>query len=152
MRGSHITKEEGMRYLSVVALVLGFAAVAAAQDVSHFEVGHLEPVSGSHTFEALEGQEVVIEVRSEEFDTLLTVRAPTGEEFENDDFDDTNSQVTFTAGETGTYEVVVESYSGGGGAYTVSIETSRPYWASQLDDLIRRLRRLEDLYEVAAEQ
>lgn len=141
-----------MRYLSVVALVLGFAAVATAQDVSHFEVGHLEPVSGSHTFEALEGQEVVVEVRSEEFDTLLTVRAPTGEEFENDDFDDTNSQVTFTAGETGTYEVVVENYSGGGGAYTVSIETSRPYWASQLDDLIRRLRRLEDLYELAAEQ
>ena len=141
-----------MRYLSVVALVLGFTTMAAAQGVSHFEVGHLEPVLQSHTFEALEGEEVVVEVRSAEFDTLLTVRAPTGEEFENDDFDDTNSQVTFTAGETGTYEVIVESYSRGGGAYTVSIETSRPYWASQLEELIRRLRRLEDLHERAAEQ
>ena len=139
-----------MRYLSVVVLVLGFTAVAVAQDVSHFEVGHLEPVSQSHAFEALEGQEVVVELRSEEFDTFLTVRAPTGEEFENDDFEGTNSQVTFTAGETGTYEVIVESFSGGG-AYTVSIESSRPYWADQIDELIRRLRRLEDLHELAAD-
>ena len=140
-----------MRYLSVVALVLGFTAAAFAQDVSHFEVGRLEPVSQSHAFEALEGQEVVVELRSEEFDTFLTVRTPSGEEFENDDSDDTNSRVTFTAGETGTHEVIVKSFSSGGGAYTVSIESSRPYWASQIDDLIRRLRRLEDLHELAAD-
>ena len=140
-----------MRYLSVVALVLGFTAAAVAQDVSHFEVGRLEPVSQSHAFEALEGQEVVVELRSEEFDTFLTVRTPSGEEFENDDFDDTNSRVTFTAGETGTHEVIVKSFSSGGGTYTVSIESSRPYWASQLDELIRRLRRLEDLHELAAD-
>ena len=129
VRGSRTTLAEGMRYLSVVASVLGFTAVAAAQGVSHFEVGHLAPVSRSHTFEALEGQEVVVEVRSEEFDTLLTVRAPTGEEFENDDFDDTNSQVTFSAGETGTYEVVVESFSGGRCDRTFQSGSAPSLWA-----------------------
>ena len=141
-----------MRYLSVIALVLGFADVVLAQGVSRREFGYLEPVTAAYTFEATEGEEVVVDLRSEEFDTLLTVRAPSGEEFENDDFDETNSQVTFTAEETGMYEVIVKGYnSDAGGAYSVSIETSRPYWDRQLDEVIRRLQRLEDLHELAPE-
>ena len=142
-----------MRYLSVMALVLGFANVVRAQGVSRVEYGYLEPADAAYTFEADEGEEVEVELRSEEFDTLLTVRAPSGEEFENDDFDDTNSQVTFTAEETGMHEVIVKGYnSDAGGAYSVSIETSRPYWERQFDVVIRRLRRLEDLHELAPER
>ena len=116
------------------------------------EYGYLEPATAAYTFEANEGEEVEVELRSEEFNTLLTVRAPSGDEFENDDFDETNSEVTFTAEKTGMYEVIVKGYnSDAGGAYSVSIETSRPYWERQLDALIRRLQRLEDLHEFAPE-
>ena len=137
-----------MRYLIVMALVLGFAAAGHAQGVSLLEYGYLEPAAAAYTFEAMEGEEVVVELRSEEFDTMLVVRSPSGEEYENDDFDETNSQVTFTAEETGTYEVFVRGFSGGSGSYSVSIESSRPYWERQLDELIRRLRRLEELHEL----
>lgn len=140
-----------MRYLVVMALVLWFAAVGLAQGVSLLEYGYLEPPAAAYTFEAMEGEEVVVELRSEEFDTLLVVRSPSGQEFENDDFDETNSQVTFTAEEAGTYEVFVEGFSGGSGSYSVSIESSRPYWERKLDEIIRRLERLEELNELDPE-
>ena len=140
-----------MRYLSAIALVLGFADVVLAQGVSRVEYGYLEPATAAYTFDATEGEDVVVELRSEEFDTLLTVRAPSGEEFDNDDFDETNSQVTFTAEETGMYEVFVRAFGDGSGSYSVSIESSRPYRERQLDELIRRLRRLEELHELDPE-
>ena len=140
-----------MRHLIAMALVLGFASVGLAQGVSLLEYGYLEPATAAYTFEAMEGEEVVVELRSEEFDTLLMVRSPAGEEYENDDFDETNSQVTFTAEETGTYEVFVRGFSGGSGSYSVSIESSRPYWERQLDEIIRRLERLEELHRLDAE-
>jgi hypothetical protein len=59
--------------------------------------------------------------------------------------------VTFTAEEAGTYEVFVRGFGDGFGSYSVSIESSRPYWERILDEIIRRLERLEELNELDPE-
>jgi hypothetical protein len=64
------------------------------------------------TFEGRAGAFAVIELRSETFDPYLIVRAPSGEQLENDDFegDASRSVVAFRIQESGTYTVGVTSY------------------------------------------
>ncbi|MDC0598381.1 hypothetical protein OAP18_00860 [Gammaproteobacteria bacterium] len=80
----------------------------------------------SYSYSWNEGQSLVIDLRSDDFDTYLTVMSPSGESFVNDDFqDDTaRSLLALSLSESGEYQVLVSSYeSEEGGAYTFGIDT-----------------------------
>ena len=82
--------------------------------------------SDSYTFIADRGDSTIIDLRSGEFDTFLTVRAPNGEEFSNDDYESSfdRSLVSIPRTETGIYEVIVSSFAQGeSGGYTLEIST-----------------------------
>lgn len=77
-----------------------------------------------YTFDARAGEQFVIDLRSEDFDTYLIVRAPNGEEFTNDDFESSLSRslLTLNAPAAGRYQVFVSSYEADEtGAYTLNI-------------------------------
>ena len=65
--------------------------------------------SDSYSFIADRGDSTIIDLRSGEFDTFLTILGPNGEEFSNDDYAESfdRSLVSIPRTETGTYEVIV---------------------------------------------
>ena len=77
-----------------------------------------------YTFEAQEGRRLRVTAESQFFDTLLTVIAPNGSRFEDDDgAGGTDSLIDMQAPVTGTYELLVSSFSTAGmGPYTVEFE------------------------------
>ncbi|PCI73832.1 MAG: hypothetical protein COB20_15775 [SAR86 cluster bacterium] len=82
--------------------------------------------SDSYTFIADRGDSTIVDLRSGEFDTFLTVRAPNGEEFTNDDYEASfdRSLVSIPRTETGVYEVIVSSYAEAEtGGYTLEFTT-----------------------------
>ncbi len=92
---------------------------ARAADDSHYDL---------YTFTATAGQQVVITLASEDFDTYLSVGTMSDDAFvsidSNDDGPDmgTDSQITFTAPRSGTFVVRANSLSGGEtGRYTLSL-------------------------------
>jgi hypothetical protein len=77
-----------------------------------------------YTFTASSGERAVVDVRSSEFDPYLFVRAPSGEQFDNDDFegDANRSLLSLDLSESGEYRVTVTSYDKGEtGGYTLSM-------------------------------
>ena len=79
-----------------------------------------------YTVEAAAGQTITVDLTSSDFDTYVILRAPSGEQFDNDDLDsDTeHSQLVQRAGEAGTWRVIATSYEEGeGGAYRLAIRT-----------------------------
>ncbi len=100
-----------------------------AVERSRLEAGDDTLASGeyrdSFTFEGLNGQQAVIDLRSTDFDPYLIVVAPSGEQFDNDDYegDIARSLLALDLSERGTYEVIVTSYAKGEtGAYTLQID------------------------------
>lgn len=74
--------------------------------------------------EAKAGQRIVVDLRSDEFDTLLRVKAPGGEEEENDDYglETGHSHVEMIALEDGVYAIQVTSFDPGSeGGYVLQI-------------------------------
>ena len=62
-------------------------------------------------FSGLVGQDVVVEVRSPDFDTYLIVHSPSGERFTNDDYGGTDrSRLSLRLDEAGEYQILVSSY------------------------------------------
>ena len=114
-----------------IRLLPGFAVVLSGR----FERGNLRAgddtgangsYNDSYTFVADRGDSTIIDLRSGEFDTFLTVRAPNGEEFSNDDYESSfdRSLVSIPRTETGIYEVIVSSFAQGeSGGYTLEIST-----------------------------
>ncbi len=78
----------------------------------------------SYAFEGRPGQRVHIDLRSNDFDTYLILKDPAGEQQENDDFESTSrSVIDADLSESGTYRVLVTSYSEGEtGSYTLEID------------------------------
>ncbi len=77
------------------------------------------------TFEGRSGQEAIIDLRSSDFDPYVIVSTPSGEQFDNDDYEgDTNrSLISLVLEESGTYEVLVTSYEAGeSGGYTLQMD------------------------------
>ena len=78
-----------------------------------------------HPFEAQAGQAVVVDLRSTDFDTFLTVISPSGNAWRNDDHEGSKnvSRVETTADETGVWMAAVTSYQPGEtGAYAVQVQ------------------------------
>lgn len=76
----------------------------------------------AHGFEASEGQMVTITLNSVAFDPYLTAISPSGEVFENDDFNGPGSKLELLTEEAGDFEVQASSYGGSTGSYTLTIE------------------------------
>lgn len=81
----------------------------------------------AYTFEAQEGQLITVTMTSDAFDTYLIVQSPGGERTMNDDAGGSDrSQVDMVASEGGTWTVVATSFSSGEvGPYEVVIETGK---------------------------
>ena len=78
----------------------------------------------THEFVGRPGQRVRVDLRSDDFDTYLILKDPNGEQQENDDFEGTSrSVIDADITESGTYRVLVTSYSEGEtGSYTLAID------------------------------
>ena len=124
-----------------------FFETATIEDVTACLDAGADPMAGSSSLEAGElgsgdtirsngayedgysyvgraGQEVVVELRSSDFDTYLIVESPSGERFVNDDYqgDTGRSLLSLSLDETGEYRFLVSSFSSGGsGPYTLHI-------------------------------
>jgi len=96
-------------------------AVTAAGAGPRFEQGRLAAgddtlSSGEYadvyTFDGRRGEQVVVDLRSQEFDPYLIVRAPGGERQENDDHegDASRSLISLSLTEDGSYMIIVTSY------------------------------------------
>ncbi|HEX8385042.1 MAG TPA: PPC domain-containing protein [Rubricoccaceae bacterium] len=117
--------------LATLALVLVSTAASAQTHTGALEAGDLTLGSGefvdSYTVEAVPGQTIAADLTSAEFDTYLIVRAPSGSQEDNDDYEGTtgHSHLDVTATERGTYTVAVTSYQGGEtGRYRLDLQVS----------------------------
>jgi hypothetical protein len=107
--------------------------VGNAEDVdferNRLEAGDETLSSGEYrddfTFDGQAGQQAIIDLRSTDFDPYLIVSTPSGEQFDNDDYegDIARSLLALDLSESGTYEVIVTSYAEGEtGAYTLQMD------------------------------
>jgi hypothetical protein len=107
--------------------------VAAGGAEPRYERGRLERgdatlASGEfvdeYAVEGRAGQPLVLDLRSGEFDPYLILKAPSGEQLDNDDHegDRTRALISTTLAETGPYRVLVTSYRPGeSGGYDLAI-------------------------------
>jgi len=83
-----------------------------------------------HTFEGRAGQTVIISLESTQFDTYLLLLSPRGDVIaQNDDVSqgNLNSAIAITLPETGTYQVIANSYdSTGRGNYRLTVRLGQP--------------------------
>lgn len=91
--------------------------------------GRLEPMQAEYTFQGRRGQSVAVTMSSADFDTVLSLVDPRGEEIGyNDDFGRSlNSTIVMTLPADGTYKVVARSFSGTGGNYSVAVRPATRY-------------------------
>lgn len=100
-----------------------------------------------YTFVGSPGQRAVIDLRSSDFDPYLFVNSPSGEQFDNDDFegDATRSLLSLALTENGEYRVTVTSYrKGETGRYTLSMDVGRDASLSARMEHAGRLERGDD--------
>ncbi|MEM1128166.1 MAG: hypothetical protein AAGI71_16085 [Bacteroidota bacterium] len=107
------------------------------------------------------GQITTIEMRSNDFDTYLIVRSPSGFTYENDDFqgDSSVSQVDLVADEAGTWTIWATAYSPDlTGTYTMNVTAGAvaemETWEGRLDPRDRQTVKGEyvDTYEIELDQ
>mgnify|MGYP006273466729 CR=1 FL=1 len=101
-----------------------------------------------YAFDGRAGDEVLIALRSEEFDTYLMVEAPTGVVYSDDDGGTgRNSALRLDLPVSGTYYLYVSSFSGGSsGAFSLELVTSE---GSALSDVGRGPAAVADEAEAA---
>ncbi|WP_339929691.1 caspase family protein [uncultured Brevundimonas sp.] len=80
----------------------------------------------TYSFAGRRGQRVAVELTSSAFDAYTILRAPSGEQTDNDDGEDgTDSRLDTVLSEDGDYEVMVTSYAAGEtGSYRFSVSPS----------------------------
>jgi len=108
--------------------VLGVAAQANAQTILE-EQGTIEPAVREYPLTMEAGDVVAIIMTSEDFDTVLTLVGPDGEEVAfNDDYGGTlNSRIVYTADAGGDYTIVTKSYDGQGGDFNIEVRPATEY-------------------------
>ena len=75
------------------------------------------------------GQQITVEVASSEFDPYIILKSPSGQQFENDDWNGSRSiaRIVHDDAEEGQWEILATSYrSGVTGAYSVTLSTAFP--------------------------
>ena len=120
--------------VAVIAIITGsigvslLGASARAEDILQKQ-GSLAPMRDEYSFEGESGQTVTITMASEEFDTLLILLDPEGEEIAvNDDYGGTlNSTIVTTLPASGAYTVLAGSYSGQGGEYDFAVRPATEF-------------------------
>ncbi|HUQ53237.1 MAG TPA: pre-peptidase C-terminal domain-containing protein [Gammaproteobacteria bacterium] len=98
----------------------------------------------AYTFTGSTGQRAVVDLRSGDFDPYVFVRAPSGKQFDNDDFegDANRSLLALDLTESGEYKVTVTTYKKDEtGGYTLSIDVGS---SSSIASRIDRNGRLEN--------
>jgi tetratricopeptide (TPR) repeat protein len=108
--------------------LVGITSEANAQTILE-EQGTIEPASREYPLELETGDVVAIIMTSEDFDTVLTLLGPDGEEVAfNDDFGGTlNSQIIYSAPTAGSYTVVTKSFDGEGGDFDIEVRPATEY-------------------------
>lgn len=150
----------------------GAGVIAPAQAARQQGSGSLQPgdetlqtgeYADSITFQGQPGQRIRIDLTSDDFDTYLMLRAPSGDQLDNDDFSgqQNRSVIETTLSESGEYRVIVTSYAtnetgdyeitidlGAGGAAGSSDLTSGSRIEGELaaGDSVIEGGRLADLY------
>lgn len=107
----------------VVAHKAAFAQALLQQE------GSLAPMEDTYTFDGEMGQSMTIELKSEEFDTVLLLKGPDGEILtSNDDYGGTlNSTIVIELPKSGTYSAIASSFSGQGGSYQIEVRPASEY-------------------------
>lgn len=104
------------------------------------------------------GSELVVDLRTLDFDSYLIVQLPNGEQIENDDYDGStqHSFLTFPLEQTGQYQVRVSSFlASETGSYTLTINDGMADMQTDMDlsgelsadDSVRALGQYVDSYE-----
>lgn len=122
----------GYGLATAIALSGGIAMVAPTAGKAQVlleEQGTLSPMQDEYPFDGEAGDAVAIAMDSEEFDTVLVLLGPNGEEVAfNDDYARSlNSTIITTLPTTGTYTIVARSFSGRGGQYNLVVRPATPY-------------------------
>lgn len=122
-----ITK--GLLAAAVLTGVAGVAHRAALAQSLLQQQGTLAPMEDTYTFDGETGQTMTIELQSEDFDTILQLKGPSGEVLtSNDDFGGTlNSTIVVELPEDGTYSAIASSFSGAGGNYEIEVRPASEY-------------------------
>lgn len=107
---------------------LGIAATANAQAILE-EQGTIVPALQEYSLPMEEGDVVAIIMTSEDFDTVLTLLGPDGEEVAfNDDYGGTlNSRIVYVAEASGDYTVQSKSFDGEGGDFNIEVRPATEY-------------------------
>lgn len=94
--------------------------------------GVLEPAVDEYPLDLAAGDVITIRMNSEDFDTLLILLGPDGEEvaFNDDSEGSLNSRIVYAATEAGQYTVVARSYAGNGGNYQLRVAPATAYEVS----------------------
>lgn len=126
-KGSAITQG-----LLAAAVLTGIASIthgaALAQSLVQ-QQGTLAPMEDAYTFEGETGQVMTIELKSEDFDTMLVLKGPDGEVLtSNDDYGGTlNSTIVIALPASGTYSAIASSFAGTGGNYQIEVRPASEY-------------------------
>ncbi len=109
-------------------LLIGLPPLAHGQTLLE-DQGTIQPAQREYSFDMAVGDVVTILLSSEDFDTVLSLTGPNGEEVAfNDDFGNTlNSRIVYEATEAGSYRIVAKSFDGEGGSYSLQVRTATEY-------------------------
>jgi tetratricopeptide (TPR) repeat protein len=125
--------------LAATVAVLGgwiaFSSVAPAiaqesEEMILQQEGVLQPAYREHQFTGKAGQAITITMTSDEFDTVLSLLGPDGQEiaYNDDDGRSLNSRIIATLPSDGVYVIQARSYGGMvSGTYTVTVQPATPY-------------------------
>lgn len=91
--------------------------------------GTLRPAEDEYVFMAEDGDVLAIVMDSPDFDTVLILKSPSGEEvaFNDDSGGTLNSRIIYSVNVTGRYTIVARSYSGVGGNYKIEVRPATTY-------------------------
>ncbi|MGD1940923.1 MAG: tetratricopeptide repeat protein [Leptolyngbyaceae cyanobacterium] len=108
--------------------LVGTAGVAQAQTIFE-EQGTIVPALEEYPLDMEVGDVVAIVMTSDDFDTVLTLIGPDGEEVAfNDDFGSTlNSRIVYNAEAAGSYSIVAKSFDGQGGDFAIEVRAATDY-------------------------
>ncbi|MGB3294436.1 MAG: pre-peptidase C-terminal domain-containing protein [Phormidesmis sp.] len=121
--------KQGLMAAAVLTGSIVIAHKAALAQALLQQEGSLAPMEDTYTFDGEMGQSMTIELKSEEFDTVLLLKGPDGEVLtSNDDYGGTlNSTIVIELPESGTYSAIASSFSGQGGSYQIEVRPASEY-------------------------